>query len=299
MGKQEELMQILPREIRAAAETSDWKALREIRLRVGKPLILCGETEQILPHTVTEQEIRECLQAAARYSLYAYEDQIRQGFLTVKGGHRVGLAGHVIWEEERIRTMKQVSSLNIRAAHEVKGCADRLARELFGDGKPKSVLLISPPGAGKTTCLRELIRLLSEGETAAGPLSVGVVDERSELAACYQGIPQNDLGKRSDVLDGCPKAEGIYMLLRSMAPQVIAVDEISLPEDAAAVACAAGCGCRFLATAHGTGPEILQRPAFRELREDRVFERYVVLGDPPGRVLGIYDAGGHLPGGRR
>ncbi|MCI8515060.1 MAG: stage III sporulation protein AA [Lachnospiraceae bacterium] len=293
MDKKEEILRILPMRLKEeAGRTASFETLQEIRLRPGRPMLfLEAGRERVSNCLVSEKEIGECLQYAGNYSLYAYEEELRGGYLTIRGGHRIGLAGQVRAEQGQVRVLKQVSSLNIRVAHEIKGCAASLLSPLFGDGKLKSVLLISPPGGGKTTCLRDLIRLMAEGESPVGPVNVGVVDERSELGACYQGIPQNDLGLRSDVLDGCPKAAGIYMLLRSMAPDVIAVDEISLVSDAEAVEYAAGCGCSFLATLHGESEEaVKKRPAIKKLWEQKIFERYVLLGKKPaGRVLGIYN----------
>jgi stage III sporulation protein AA len=297
MDKKEEILRILPERLKAAAgREAHFEELQEIRLRAGKPMILReAGRERITDCVVSAREVGECLQYAGNYSLYAYEEEIRNGYLTVRGGHRVGLAGRVRADQGGVKAMRQAGSLNIRVAHEIRGCAASLLPLLFGDGRARSVLLISPPGGGKTTCLRDLIRLLADGRSGLGPVQVGVVDERSELGACYQGIPQNDLGLRSDILDGCPKAEGIYMLLRSMAPDLIAVDEISLASDAEAVAYAAGCGCMFLATLHGENPEdFKRRPAMRELWERRIFGRYVLLGGKPaGQILDVYDENLH------
>lgn len=292
MDKKEEILRILPARLKEeAGRRVSFEHLQEIRLRPGRPMVfLEAGRERVTDCLVSEKDVAECLQYAGDYSLYAWEEELKNGYLTIRGGHRIGLAGQVRAEQGQVRQLKRAGSLNIRVAHEILGCAVPLIEPLFGDGKLKNVLLISPPGGGKTTCLRDLIRLLAEGQSPVGPVNIGVVDERSELGACYQGVPQNDLGLRSDVLDGCPKAAGIFMLLRSLAPDVIAVDEISLDADAKAVEYAAGCGCTFFATVHGDSPAALRRPALQKLWEQKLFERYVLLSKKPaGQILDIYD----------
>ena len=191
-----------------------------------------------------------------------------------------------------MRTVRDLSSLNIRVAHEVKGCAKNVLPYLMDGETFLDTLLISPPGAGKTTLLRDLIRELSCGGTWGAGKNVSVVDERSEIAACFGGVAQCDLGPRTDVMDGCPKSEGMLMMLRSMAPQVLAVDEAGGEGEILAMKYGMNCGCRILATVHGADVgDIMKRPAWRELAEEKVFSRYVVLsGVPgPGTIVGIYD----------
>ena len=204
----------------------------------------------------------------------------------------MGIAGKAVVEDGHVRTVRDLSSLNIRVAHEVKGCAKNVLPYLMDGETFLDTLLISPPGAGKTTLLRDLIRELSCGGTWGAGKNVSVVDERSEIAACFGGIAQCDLGPRTDVMDGCPKSEGMLMMLRSMAPQVLAVDEAGGEGEILAMKYGMNCGCRILATVHGADVgDIMKRPAWRELAEAKVFSRYVVLsGVPgPGTIVGIYD----------
>ena len=238
----------------------------EIRLRVDRPVIVetirgdffldnDGQWQEhpYVAHIVTEAEIRELIAWLCQDSVYAYADEIRQGFLTVEGGHRVGLCGQAVLDNETgLRTLKNISFVNIRVAHEIRGVADSILPKLYKEGKFQNTLIISPPGFGKTTLLRDLIRQISDGNPYGAGLRVGVVDERSELAGSYLGRPQNDLGMRTDVLDACPKALGMLLLLRAMSPQVIAVDELGEEADRQALHQAAVSGCSLLATLHGT-----------------------------------------------
>ncbi len=307
----EEVLFLFPEESRdrwrEAAKLA--KRLQEIRLRAGMPLsILVDNREYFLdmqgrivdrPEEAdrpSPEELEHMLGHLCRYSIYAFADEIRQGFLTVRGGHRVGLAGQVILDGEgRIKNMKYIRYLNIRIAHQIRGAADALMPFLFEDGRVVSTLLISPPGGGKTTMLRDLIRQVSDG-TAYGPgVNVSVVDERSEIAGSYLGVSQNDVGIRTDVLDGCPKVEGMMRLIRSMAPRVLAVDEVGSLADAQAMQMAGGCGCKLLATIHGGSlEEVRQKNYMRYVMEQGLFERYVMMDRRQGacRIVEIYDREG-------
>ena len=234
--------------------------------------------------------MNDTLECICNHSLYAYEDEIRQGFITVCGGHRVGVAGKIILDGTRIKCIRHISFLNIRVAHEIKGCSGDVLPYIYGDGKLMNTLIVSAPCHGKTTLLRDIIRVVSDGG-----MTVGVVDERSEIAACYKGVPQNDVGMRTDVLDCCPKASGMMMLVRTMAPDLIAVDEIGGQQDVDAIFGVINCGCRLLATAHGYSmDDVRDRAGIRRLVENRVFERYVVLGgDKAGQISDIFDGQGN------
>ena len=261
--------------------------LREIRIRYNRGLCVTtsdggkmiglnggytGKESQAF--CVTEQLLRDTLNRLTGYSLYAFEEEIRQGFFTVSGGHRVGVAGHAVFEQGKMLRLTEIGYLNIRIAHEIKNCSKKLYDVLFGQGKLWHTLLFAPPGCGKTTYLRDLIRLLSEQG-----VKVGVADERSELAAGVRGRAQFDLGVHTDVMDGCPKAMAMQMLLRSMNPDVLAADELGTKEDVQAVRLAAGSGCKVVASAHAESmDELRENPMLGTLWEERRFERYVKLG---------------------
>lgn len=273
--------------------------IQEIKLRIGKPLIIIyrGKERMWKDVIVTKEEIKETLEYISNYSLYAYEHELKQGFITIEGGHRVGMAGQVIMEEGKIKNLKYISSINLRISHEVKNCADKIFPYITYNKQMYHTLLISPPRCGKTTLLRDIIRQVSDGNMWVKGCTVGVVDERSELGGCYLGNPQNEMGVRTDILDRCPKAEGMIMLIRSMAPQVIAVDEIGAQEDVHAIEYAMHCGCKMLATAHGYSMEEIQRkPIFEKLVQERRFERYVILSNryQIGGIEAVYGENGSL-----
>lgn len=276
---------LLPWELRQGAERlteGDKSRAEELRLRAGRPpTAVLPEGEIPLPgcgeRIVTGEDLRTVLEVATQASAHAVLDRVRDGFVTVRGGHRVGLCGSAVCENGVIRTMGTLSSLSIRVAREVPGAAAGVRPLLRGGGAVGGTVILSPPGGGKTTFLRDLIRRLSDG-VEGPPLRVGVADERGELAAMYDGLPMNDLGAHTDVLDGCPKAAALVMLLRAMNPQVLAADEVAGAEDAAALEEAAGCGVALLCTAHAAGPEdLLRRPVFRRLVRRGVLSQAVVL----------------------
>ncbi len=300
----QEILNILPVIIRQAIEELEleFKELEEIRVRCGRFITLFYKGEEILinqqyKYKIQREHMREILEYISQYSLYAYEEELKQGYITIEGGHRVGLAGKTVIENQRVKTIKWIHSMNIRVAHEVIGCANPIVNHVYANNKIRNTLIISPPRCGKTTILRDLIRQLSNGNSKVIGHTIGVVDERSELGACYQGIPQNDLGCRTDILDGCPKVEGMMMLVRSMSPQIIAVDEIGMKEDIDAIEYVSRCGCHMLASIHGTTlDEIKEKPILNTLLDKKIFERYIVLANQPkvGSIRGVYDGNGVL-----
>ena len=259
--------------------------LEELRLRRGFPMTALlpeGEAETDGP-TVGEEDLRQVVENATQASAHTALDRVRQGFVTLRGGHRVGLCGSVVKREGRIVTLRDISSLSIRVARPVTGQAAQLLPRLTENGVFLSTLILAPPGAGKTTLLRDLVRSLSDGD-AGPPLRVGVADERGEIAALWQGEPQLCIGRHTDVMDGCSKSEGLSILIRGMNPQAVAVDEITDPADVQVITEVAGCGVALIATAHGAGPEDLtRRPVYRALLENRIFRRLAVIQRQGGR----------------
>lgn len=301
--------QILPVLAKSIAEDLekmelDFNHLQEIRLRTDKPMVMIYKGEEMFAKDrsgnsviVTGREVKETLDYVSNYSLYAYENELRQGFITIEGGHRVGMAGQTTVEQEKVKNMKYISSVNIRISHEVKGCAEKVMPYICQHGELCHTLIISPPRCGKTTLLRDIVRQASDGCKYMKGTTVGVVDERSEIGGCYMGAAQNDLGIRTDVLDCCPKAEGMLMLIRSMSPRILAVDEIGAKEEIQAIEYALHCGCIMLATAHGSSmEEMKKKPLFEELIAKKRFERYVVLSNrtETGGIEEIYDEKGRV-----
>ncbi|MDF2539850.1 MAG: hypothetical protein K0S76_2871 [Herbinix sp.] len=310
MNTKDELLKIFSLKLRTILGKIklDFDKLQEIRLRMNAPLlVIYGNKEYFITEDarlvdnpslavmITKNEIRETMEYISNYSLYAFEEEIKQGFITINGGHRIGIAGKTIIEDDIIKGMKHISFINIRLAHQVKGCADSVLPYLINK-KTNGIyhtLIISPPRCGKTTMLRDIIRQLSNGNTKLPGMSIGVVDERSEIGACYMGTPQNELGIRTDILDCCPKAKGMMMLIRSMSPQIIAVDEIGSREDLEAIDYVIGCGCKLIATVHGSSIEdIINKPTLCELVQKKLFERYIILSNITGvgHLEEIYDA---------
>ena len=271
-----------------------YKELQEIRLRVGQPILLrirgenCGLNEKGICHKevsykVRRQDLDNLLKCISDFSLYALEDELRQGFITVEGGHRIGIVGKAVVTHQEVKTLKYISGMNIRIAHEVLGCSNEVMPYIVGRSRVYHTLIVSPPGCGKTTLLRDIVRGLSYGYHGFGPYTVGVVDERSEIAACYLGVPQNDLGPQCDVLDNCPKSEGMRMLLRAMAPEVVAVDEIGHAEDIAAIEEMLCAGVSILCTVHGRSlEECQQKPFLNKLIMNNAFERIIILSHRKG-----------------
>lgn len=281
--------QVLPLRLRQEALSlprGDQGRTEELRLRAGWPMtaLLPGGERALGGPPVTCRELEQLLEIASHASLHAVLSQLRQGYLILEGGHRLGLCGTAAMEGGEIRALPTLSSASIRIARQVPGACAPVLDRLCPGGRLTDTLILSPPGLGKTTLLRDLIRCISEGDGCT-PLRVGLADERGEVAALYNGLPQLSVGRRTDVVEGCPKGQGLMLLLRAMNPQVLAADEITAPEDASALMTAAGCGVTLLATAHGDSREdLLRRPIYRPLLEAGLFRRLVrIRQGPEGR----------------
>lgn len=266
--------------------------IQEIRLRVNRPVtvfikgmeyyISCdGQVTKDQRNGVRmgERDMEDIVNHICHSSLYAYEEELKRGYITIKGGHRVGISGQVVLgTDHEIRTIKNISFVNIRIAHEVIGVGYNYLPYLYEKDRVHNTLIISPPGYGKTTLLRDIIRIISDGNSFSKGKNCMVIDERSELAGSYNGIPQLDVGNRTDVMDSCPKAIGMMMAIRSMAPQVMAVDELGTEEDIKALFSVVRSGCSILATMHGDSLDSLCNKNFlKEVMDEKVFSRYIVI----------------------
>jgi stage III sporulation protein AA len=287
-----EILPLLPGDIRkilAGEKPAVQDRVEEIRLAVDQPLYLyyAGKEKTVLaegsnrPYLVSREDVSRIVQIISKFSLYAFEDELKHGYITIPGGHRVGLTGRTVLEGGRVRRLCSISSINIRVARQVLDAAKPLLPFLVerGQKRPCHTLIVSAPKRGKTTLLRDIARTLSSGSSLLPPLRVGVVDERSELCGCFQGVPQLDVGPRTDVLDACPKAEGMMMLIRAMGPEVIITDEIGREEDVFALREALNAGVVVVTSAHaGSFADMKGRPVFQRILAEGFFQRFVFLG---------------------
>lgn len=284
-----EVHQILPNKIMDQIKLlspSIVNEIEEIRIRVGKPIELVLNDTFYVPSEVefTKEDSIYLLNKLSQYSLYTIEEELRQGYITIQGGHRVGLAGKVITEGGRVKVIRDVTFFNIRIAKQKIGSSEQIIHFLYEKGW-KNTLIIGPPQTGKTTLLRDIARLISTGMPHLNIISnkVGIVDERSEIAGCVKGIPQHELGPRVDVLDSCPKAEGMMMMIRSMSPDVLVVDEIGRKEDVEAITEAVHAGVKLVVTVHGLSlDDIKKRPTMKPLLDSGVFENFIELSRAKG-----------------
>lgn len=287
--------------------------IEEIRMRLGKPLMIhsCNMDYMIsssgqvtdrvsAAYKVSREDCEKTMQLISNYSIYAIEEELRSGYITLKGGHRVGIVGKCILDAGKVKALKNISGFNVRIARQVIGAADSIISYIIkSQYEAFNTLIVSPPQCGKTTLLRDIIRQLSNGipGTVKG-MKIGLVDERSEIAGCYQGMPQNDIGCRTDVLDACPKSYGLIMLIRSMSPQIVATDEIGSSSDMEAIYEALNSGTRIITTIHGESLEdILKRPFISEIVRNRIFERIIMLSSKqgPGTIEEVIDGSSFKP----
>ncbi len=261
--------------------------LEEIRLRNNKPIILkFSERENVLELNITTQDILETLEKLCDNSIYSYQTQICEGYITVKGGHRIGITGNVVGDGQRVININYISGLNFRIARQIIGAANKVMPYIVDDERVYNTLIISPPASGKTTILRDIVRQISD----ITKRTVSVVDERGEIAAMYKGNAQNDMGIRTDVLDNCPKSIGMKMMIRSMSPEVIVADEIGKYEDIEAINYATCSGVKGIFTAHGKNlNDIELNPVLKTLLDNRIFERLIFLNNKiKGEIDKVY-----------
>lgn len=251
----------------------DYNLLEEVRIRVSKPIILkLGNENKVLNYKITTQDILEIMERITENSMYSYQKQICSGYVTLKGGHRVGITGNVVMEDNKVININYIYSLNFRISRQIIGVSKKIIKEIIDEDKIYNTLIISPPGAGKTTILRDLIRNISARKT------IGVVDERGEIAAMYKNEPQNDMGLKVDILSNVSKALGMRMLVRSMAPDIICADEIGTKEDVEAIKYGITSGVKGIFTAHGDNIDnIKQSPILKELLELKIIDKIIIL----------------------
>ena len=257
MRAEEDIIGILPLKIGTLLKERLLKEqIYEIRIKIGKPILVYSKYgENIVNYVPTKEDMKSLIQKISNYSLYAYEEDIRQGFITIKGGHRIGIAGECVMEKGEVKTIRNISSINIRVCSEVIGCSDKLIKYIYSQKENRifNTIIISPPKCGKTTILRDIARNISNGMNSIGLYGrkVAVIDERSEIGACHFGIPQNDLGMRTDILDNCLKKEGMIMAIRSLSPDILICDEIGTKGDVEALLMAFNSGVNIITSIHG------------------------------------------------
>ncbi|GKU23988.1 stage III sporulation protein AA [Clostridium folliculivorans] len=283
----DDLKNVLPINlIRLIEDRPDSSKLQEIRLKCNKPVMLnIDNREVILNYTTSQNEINNIFNKISNFSVYAFEEDIKQGFITIRGGHRIGVTGHWVNDDGVIKSLKSVFSINIRIAREIIGCSNSLLPHVAKGDKVYNTILVSPPKCGKTTLLRDLVRNISNGNLKYNITGkkVCVIDERSEIAACHMGIPQMDVGVRTDIYDNCLKYVGLMMAIRCMSPEVIVCDEIGTDRDVEAIVSAFNCGVNIISTIHGNNEDDLySRPVFKKLIENKVIEKIIVLSNKNG-----------------
>jgi len=293
-----EVLEVLPKAMKQFIEGCEqYSALEEIRVRIGRPLECIARGEVFFyDYVVTAEDAIYLLNKFSQYSIYTMEEELKRGYVTLRGGHRIGLAGKVITEKSAVKMIRDVSSFNIRIARQKIGIAEPLLSYLY-DSRWLNTMVIGPPQTGKTTLLRDVARCMSQGVRSheIPSCKVGIVDERSEIAGCVKGIPQYEFGPRVDVLDACPKAEGMMMMIRSMSPDVLIVDEIGRVEDSEAIMEAVHAGVQLFISAHGFSfDDVMKRPSLKAVMELGVFDRFIELSKAkgPGTVVQVKDRDG-------
>lgn len=296
----EEILRLFPEKIKQAVEriiTNRWNRLQEIRFRLNQPIEVLfdqGHIEWISTVTPVHGDYMFLLNQLSSFSLYRLEDELREGYITIEGGHRVGLAGKVNTKNGSVKAIQHITFLNIRIAKEKIGVGKPILPYIY-DQSYCNTLFVGPPQTGKTTLLRDVVRIIASGWGQVPARKVGVIDERSEIGGSIKGVPQHDLGFRTDVMDACPKAEGMMMMIRSMSPDILVADEIGSTRDVQALMEATNAGVTVFCTIHGQDvDELKKRPSLQPLFEQNVFQRFIVLENhiQPGHIQGIADQKG-------
>lgn len=277
------VLSYLPNTLKNAIIENISNDIEEIRLRTNKPLNLKLPQEiKTIDYIVNQQEVLQAFEKVCENSVYSYRRQICDGYITIKGGNRVGIVGSAVIDNGQVININYISSLNFRIARQKIGCSNKIIEDIVDiqNNSIHNTLIVSPPGCGKTTILRDIVRNISNGIKYINfkGKNIGVVDERGEIAAMYKGIPQNDIGIRTDVIDNMPKPEAMRLLVRSMAPDIIACDEIGSIKDVEAIDYAMCSGIKGIFTAHGKDIEELNKnPELSKLLDKHTFERIILL----------------------
>lgn len=283
-----DLIKLLPVTIAKEIETSEinFKTIQEIRVKIEKPIIIEDDMgEHMLSYNVTRDDIKVLTQRISNYSIYAFEEELKQGYITIEGGHRIGISGDCVIKDGSVKTIKNIYSLNMRISREIIGCGLKYIPYIISKGKILNTIIISPPKCGKTTILRDLARIISNGDKNLNlnGKKVSIIDERSEIAGCYKGVPQLDVGLRTDIYDNCIKSEGIIMAIRALSPEVVICDEIGKSVDIESLVQALNSGVNVITTIHGFSlQDLFNRPVFKELIDNNVFKRALILSNRTG-----------------
>ena len=305
----DEIINSLSLNLREKIKSVNRENIEEIRLRINKPLIIngnlqdyfynekrkCLDTSMDNAYIVTKDDIEQTFQIICKYSIHSFMDDIKKGFITLRGGHRVGIVGKAIVENGRVENIKHISSLNIRISKEIRNCSDKVMNQIIkSPTEINNTIIISPPQCGKTTLLRDIVRNLSNGSEKYNfkGVKVALIDERNEIAGSYLGIPQMDVGIRTDIIETCPKDVGILMVLRSMSPNIIVTDEIGSEKDIKALYTALNGGVGLITSVHGDSIEdIRNRKELKNLLDEELFKKVILLSAKrgPGTVENIYD----------